>query len=111
MLTDLEDLQQSDESVWSVEMSFDIETRSEEDGELVHKEYTFHYTEEWDKWVFSSYEEKRTPKAANISDRNWRRSRQIYWDDTDAPSIDVPPEVSKQLEEATGAKEVVLQSP
>lgn len=93
-------------------MSFDVETRSEEDGELVHKEYTFSYAREWDKWTFHEYREKRTDDTGRIGDRNWRESRHILWQDTsEAHTIDVPPEVSKALAKATGAESVTIQVP
>lgn len=108
MLSELGKLQESSESVWYSNLSISIETRSEESDELVHKEYTFSYAEEWDKWTFREYEEKRTPDV-DIGDRDWRRTRNVYWSDADAPDVDVPPEVSRQLEELLDADEVVLQ--
>lgn len=112
MLSELEDLQESDESVWCTRMSFDIETRSEDGDELVHKTYTFSYAKEWDKWTFQEYHEKRTPDTSRMSDRNWRKSRHIMWNDVnETPTIDVPPEVSKQLAMATGSESVTIQVP
>jgi len=112
MLSELEDLQQSDENVWGISMSFDVETRSEDDNEIVHKVYTFSYAKEWDKWTFQEYREKRTPDTAKMSDRNWRKSRHILWSDVnETPTIDVPPEVSRKLAEATGSESVTIQVP
>lgn len=111
MLSDLTDIQSSDESVQSVELSFDIETRSEEADELIQKVYTFSYAEEWDKWTFVEYCEKRTPDTTKVSDRNWRKARHIYWDDTDTRDIEVPPEVAKSLADATGSDSVTIQTP
>lgn len=112
MLNELEDLQESDESVWTTSMTFDIETRSEDGNEIVHKTYTFSYTKEWDKWTFSEYEEKRTPDTTRMEDRNWRQARHIFWHEVnETPTIDVPPEVSKALADATGSESVTIQVP
>jgi hypothetical protein len=112
MLNELEDLQESEESVWTTSMTFDIETRSEDGNELVHKKYVFSYAREWDKWTFSEYEEKRTPDTSRMGDRDWRQSRHIFWKDVnETPTIDVPPEVSKALADATGSESVTIQVP
>lgn len=112
MLSELEDLQESDESVWCTNMSFDIETRSDDGDEIVHKKYTFSYAKEWDKWTFHEYKEKRSPDTTKISDRDWSKSRHIFWQDVnETPTIDVPPEVSKALAEATGSESVTIQVP
>ena len=112
MLEELSDLQESEENLWSTSMCFEFETRSEDSGELVHKEYKFSYAKEWDKWTFQEYVEKRTPDTARMSDRNWRKSRHILWSDVnETPTIDVPPEVSRKLAEATGSESVTIQVP
>jgi hypothetical protein len=112
MLSDLADLQESDETVSRISMSFDIETRCEESGELVEKVYTFSHAKEWDKWTFQEYEEKRTPDTTRMADRNWRKSRHILWSDVnETQTIDVPPEVSRKLAEATGSESVTIQVP
>lgn len=112
MLDELTDLQESDETLWTTNLSIDIETRSEDENELVHKEYSFSYAKEWDKWTFSEYVEKRTPDTASISGRNWRQSRHIFWQEVNkTPTIDVPPEVSKALAKATGSESVTIQVP
>lgn len=111
MLRDLTEIQSSDESVNGVEMSFDVETRSEEGDELVEKNYVFCYAKEWDKWTFTEYVEKRTPVTGDITDRNWRKSRHIMWDSTETASIDVPPEVAQSLADATGSDSVTIQVP
>jgi len=112
MLNELSGLQSSGESVMHITMSFEIETRSEESGELVEKEYKFSYAKEWDKWTFQEYTELRTPDTTRISDRNWTRSRHILWHDVnETPTIDVPPEVADALAEATGANSVTIQVP
>lgn len=111
MLNELSDLQESDESVWHVNLCFSIETRSEADGELVHKEYKFSYAKEWDKWTFQEYHEERTADTRRMTDRNWTRSRHIVWSDVhETRTIDVPPEVADKLAEATG-KDVTIQVP
>lgn len=110
MLTDLEELQSSEERVNCTSLSLTVETRCDERDELVEKEYSFSYAPEWDKWTFTEYVEKRTPDV-NIGERNWRRAQHILWDDAETPTIDVPPEVSQQLAEATGAESVTIQVP
>jgi len=112
MLNELHGEQQdSDESVWSTDISVSVETRSELSGEIVHKEYIFSYSKEWDKWTFTEYTEKRTNADSRVSKRSWRQSRHIMWYDIDeSPTIDVPVEVSEKLAEATGG-DVMLQVP
>ena len=111
MLSELEELQQSDESVWSQSMTIEIETRSKSGNELVHKEYTFSYADQFDKWMFSEYVEKRTRDTTSVTDRNWRKSRHLFWQDGEASTIDVPPEVSQALADATGSESVTIQTP
>lgn len=112
MLTELEDMQQSDESVRSVEISFDIESRCTDGDELVQKTYTFSYASQFDTWTFQSYTEKRTKDTVNLTDRDWSVARDIYWNDkADHPSISVPTEITDALADATGADEVNLQTP
>jgi hypothetical protein len=112
MIGELEELQESDEDVWQVGLSFDVETRCEESGEVVHKQYTFNYVKEWDKWVFQEYEEKRTPANERVAERDWRKARHVFWNDIgEQRSIDVPPEVSEELARATGSESVTIQVP
>jgi len=111
MLDDLQNLQSSEENVWHVNLTFDVETRSKEDDEIVHKEFTFSYSEYSDEWAFHEYVEKRTPDTTRTSNRNWRKARHILWSDSEVPTIDIPPEVSKSLAEATGADSVTIRAP
>lgn len=113
MLTELEELQESDEEIWgSTSMSFTIETRMEESDEIVERTYTFTHAEEWDKWMFQEFEEKRTDDTETVAGRNWRRTRHILWNDVnETPTIDVPPEVGQKLKEATNAENVTIQTP
>jgi hypothetical protein len=112
MLTDLESLQSSDESVECTTVSFDIETRSDDGDEIIERVYTFSHAPEWDKWVFTEFCEKRTPIAERVSERNWRKSRHVLWSDpNETRTIEVPPEVSKRLAEVTGATSVTIQVP
>lgn len=112
MLSELGGMQESDESVSGVSMSFDIETRSENGGELVHREYTFSFSREWGKWMFQEFREKRTKDTVSVSNRNWRDSRHIMWHDVnETPTVEVPPEVAEELQEATGAESVIMQIP
>jgi len=112
MLSELSELQESEESVWGQPtVSFSIETRTEDGHELVQREYTFSRAPEWDKWTFMEFEEKRTEDTDLITDRTWRRSRHIMWHETEAPTIDVPPEVEKELKELLGLDEMTIQKP
>ena len=112
MLSELGELQESEENVWGQPtVSFSIQTRSEEGTELIEREYTFSRAPEWDKWTFMEFEEKRTEDTGMITDRNWRRSRHIMWNDTEAPTVDVPPEVEKELQELHGLEEMTIQKP
>lgn len=112
MLTELEDLQHSDETVYGIDLTFDVETRSDDGDELVERHYTFSYAKEFDKWTFTEFKEKRASNSDKAHERNWRRSRHIMWyEANETPTIDVPPEVSNALEEATGAEAVTLQEP
>jgi len=112
MLTELSGIQQSDESVWgTAKVSFTIETRSEEDNELIQRKYTFSHASEWDKWVFHKFEERRTKDTVRMTARNWRRTKSLTWDESEAPTIEVPPEVTEEVEEMLGLDSMVLQSP
>lgn len=111
MLSELTGLQTSDEEVWAIDLSFDIETRASEGDEIAHKTYTFNYTPEWDKWVFTGFEEERSPNTPTIGGRDWRVARRITWDESSSRDITVPPEVTQALEEATGAEEITIQVP
>lgn len=110
MLSELRELQESEEDVWGQPtVSFTIETRTEDGAELVQREYTFSRAPEWDKWMFQEFEEKRTENTDMITDRNWRRSRHILWSEPESPTVDVPQEVEKELEEMLGLDEMNLQ--
>lgn len=112
MLNDLQDLQETDENLWRMNLSFDIETHSEDGNELVHKTYTFSYAREWDLWTFKEYHEERTPDTKSVTERNWTRSRHVIWQDIEETrTIDVPTEVTDALEEATGSESVTIQVP
>lgn len=112
MLSELGNLQESDESVYTTGLTIDIETRSEDSDELIHSEYSFAFAQEWNKWTFVEYTEKRTPDTEDIGDRNWRDARHIFWQDvSETRQIDVPPEVATALAEATGADSVTIQVP
>lgn len=112
MLNELHDHQQSDEVVSGVSITIDIETRSSDTDELVHKVYRFGYAEEWDKWMFQEYREQRTQDVNSVYNRSWKQSRHIMWNDVnEVATIDVPPEVANKLQEATGADSVIIQIP
>lgn len=111
-LRELTDLQSSNEDVWGTpDLSFEIETRSDDGEELIHRRYVFNYAKEWDKWTFSEFEEKRTKNTDRVTARNWRRTRHVYWSDGESTSVDVPPEVTSKLEELLGVDSFVLQHP
>jgi hypothetical protein len=112
MLSELTELQESEEDVWGKPtVSFTIETRTEDGTELVQREYTFSHAPEWEKWTFQEFEEKRTEDTSLITERNWRRSRHIIWSEPEAPTVDVPPEVEKELQELLGLEEMTIQKP
>lgn len=112
MLNELSGFQSSDERFFSISLSFDVETRADEGGELVHRTYTFSYAEEWDTWIFSEFHEKRTGDTKLGAERDWSRSRHVMWHDmSETRTIDVPPEVADRLAEATGSSSVTIQVP
>lgn len=97
MLTELNESQSSDEQVWVTNLSFDVETRDTEQGETVHKRYSYTYAKEFDEWHLYSFEEKRCDDSDNIGERDWRIERDVFWDSAEAVDIDVPSEVSDRL--------------
>lgn len=110
MLNDLTELQTSDEDVWGMpEISFTIQTRSEEGEEIVQRKYVFSRAPEWDKWLFNSFVEKRATDTPEVTSRSWRTSRRVFWDEAEEPTVDVPPEVTRKLENLLDADSVVLQ--
>lgn len=112
MLSELTELQESEEDVWGQPtVSFTIDTRTADGEELIQREYTFSRAPEWDKWAFMEFEEKRTEDTDYITDRTWRRSRHIMWNEYEAPTVDVPPEVEKELQELLGLEEMRMQKP
>ena len=114
MLTELNDLQDSDESVRGAKLSVTIETRvsNDESNEIVEKEYTFSHAPEWDMWSFHEYRERRTPDTIEVSNREWRTAQHIFWQEVNEHrKIDVPPEVAEKLATATGANSVTIQVP
>jgi hypothetical protein len=112
MLRELSDMQESDETVWEfAEVSFTIETRADEDGEIVERKYTFSNAPEWEKWMLAEYEELRTENTSRVSNRNWRRSDHRMWHEPDAEDISVPPEVTDKLQNLLDLDELVLQVP
>lgn len=109
MLTELSELQDSDEELWSAsKVSFTIETRSENDEEIIHREYTFSHAKEWDKWTFQEFEENRAENT-KTDERNWRREKKLLWNDAGAPDVTVPPEVSSELEKLLDLDKLVIQ--
>ncbi len=110
MLAELGEMQESDESVYSISMSFEVETRSEDAGELVHRQYRFGYAKEWDKWVFHEFSERRTAETEGVANRSWHEARNISWDDGEPP-VEIPTEVSEKLKQATGADTIIIQTP
>lgn len=116
MLTELSDLQESDEEVWGVaELSFKIRTRSKDGDEVIERHYSFNYAKEWDKWTFSDFKEKR----AEISEKNdaldtgtWRTTEDLYWRSPKyvQEAKSVPPEVQEELEEYLDADEFNIQT-
>lgn len=113
MLNDLNSMQSAEsESVQHTEMQFSIATRDGAAEELVERVYTFSYAQEWDKWTFQEYLERRSPDTSKITDRNWRQARHLFWHEaSETPSVDVPSEVAERLAEATGSESVTIQVP
>lgn len=111
MLEDLSELQESEEDLYATTtLSFTFYTRSVESNELIHKEYTFDHAKEWDKWTLIKYSELRCDADSATSEREWRRTRQLKWSDTEeTPEIDIPPEVTEELKERLGVDEITLQ--
>lgn len=93
-------------------MNFEIETRDDERNELVEKVYTFSYAKQWDRWTFQEFVERRTSDTKMMKDRNWRKTRELFWHDVhETPDVEVPPEVTDRLAMATGSESVVIQTP
>lgn len=114
MLKELTSLQDSDETVWdTVDLSFSIRTRDDGAGQLVERAYEFNHAKEWNKWVFTSFEERRVDASSEVSSRNWQTTHSTSWDEpTEIPSnINVPHEVQQELEERLDVGKIVLQQP
>jgi hypothetical protein len=112
MLSELTDLQDSEEYVWGTpSMSFTIRTREDGSDAVIQREYTFSYAEEWEKWTFTEFEEKRGEKTQINGGRHWRRTEHKTSSEEPIPDIDVPPEVGRKLNEAIGSEEVTIQMP
>jgi len=113
MLTELEDMQESNETVWGgTTVSFTIETREKDNSKIVQRTYTFAHSPRFDIWTFQEFEEKETKNTKRISGRNWRRNRHVLWNDpAEERKIDIPSEVGEKLKEAIGAESVTIQTP
>lgn len=98
MLSELTDLQESDEDVFAVDFSISVTTRSEDESELVEKTYTFDHAPEWDEWTVIEFEEKRCPIVDGVIRRDWRTSEHILWHEGEEIEKDIPPEVNEELE-------------
>lgn len=110
MLSELSGLQESSEDVWGcAEVSFTINTREEDEDEIIEREYTFSHAPEWDKWTFVEFEERRANDAKYLTNRTWRRTKHVMWDDAESPTVSVPPEVQEKLEEMLGLEQMVIQ--
>lgn len=108
MLEHLNDLQSSDEETTFTDLSFTIETRSDDGSEKVRKQYTFDHIPETGEWLFKEYEEYRSGTKFGYSDGDWRRVRHSMWSDGDSCDIAVPPCVNEELQERLSADEVVI---
>ena len=111
MLSELDGMQESVEQVWQMEMELTVETRVSAADELVRRSYTFSYAKEWDKWMLMEYVEERANDVANVSDRDWRETERLLWNETETAGITIPPEVADKLKEVTGSDSVTIQSP
>ena len=114
MLQELTDLQESDERVWGMpSLSFTIQGRVSDGDEIVERTYTFSHAEEWDKWTFDSFKERRSEDTERIQSRSWHVTRNVHWKDSgEIPDdIEVPVEVQNELEERLDAENVSFQYP
>lgn len=108
MLDELSELQHDDEDYWLSELSFTVETRGGDD-ELVEREYTFTWGEEFEEWQLSRYVERVTEDTSKLRDREWDTRRQLTWQDADRPDVDVPKIVSDKLAERLECDTVTFQ--
>lgn len=107
MLSELSEIQESAEKLSSVEFTISVETRCEESGESVKRQYTFDYTNEWDKWTFVEFDELRCDDPPG----QWRTARKILWNEADRiPDIHIPAEVTDRLERVVDG-DVTIQVP
>lgn len=113
MLSDLNKMQETDdESVSRVNITFEVETRCSNTNELIEKIYKFAFAQGFDVWTFHEYIERRTEDTQTVSDRDWRQTEHIFWNDvTETPEIDVPANVADELARMTGSESVKIQVP
>lgn len=97
MLRELNQNQSSDEQLWVTKLEFDVETRDSENGETVHRTYTYSYSEEFEEWHLYRYRERRCSDSVPVGKRDWSVERDVFWDSPEAVDVDVPTEVSDQL--------------
>lgn len=111
MLTELSEIE-SDEELWgTTDLTFSIQTRSEDGTELVERTYTFGLLSHSEEWTFQEFEEERTEDTKHITGRQWRRTKKLRWDDGGVSEIEIPPEVLDELEEVLDLDELVLMKP
>lgn len=111
MLSELNDIQEDDEDYRMTKMRFAVQTENTDDGELVEKEYTFSWGEQFEEWHFMRYKEKRTPDTNLIKDRNWRTVQDIWWSEAEPVDIEVPQIVNEKIADRLGADEVSIRIP
>jgi hypothetical protein len=109
VLSELDSLDESDEAVWGEpDLSVTIRSRLDQDDEIIEREYTFTHASEWEKWMLSEFEERRTNETTGSMARNFERSRHLTWDDAEASTVDVPDAVTEQLSELLETDEIQL---
>lgn len=113
MLSELTGMQESDENHRMTKMSFTVETEEtdDEEYELVRREYTFSWGEEFDEWEFVRYKERRTSDEPRVSNREWRTVRDMWWSEAEPVNVEIPQLVNDEIAERLGVEEVNIRIP
>lgn len=110
-LTDIDEHQESDESLFGdPELSLSFRTRSDDGDEIVEREYWFAHAKEWDKWTFSSYEERRCDADVRVNEREWRTVERRHWAEDGSPDVDIPQSVINRLDDMVSSEVIRLQT-
>lgn len=114
MLTELSDIQESDEDIWgSPTISISMRTREYAGEHIIERTYTFGRSQLEDKWALQEFEERKSTANKISSKGDWETVNRAMWHEQHKmpDNIDIPPEVQQELMEILDLDEITLEHP